>query len=85
MNPRTCIGCRRSDDASALIRLAWHGDGVVVDTGRRLPGRGAWIHPDERCRAQAEKRRALGRALRRRVPDDALSSALAGMPPAAPR
>ena len=37
---------------------------VVPDPGRRLPGRGAHIHPDPACLALAERRRAFGRALR---------------------
>jgi hypothetical protein len=38
--------------------------GVIADPGRRLPGRGAHIHPDPECLARAERRRAFGRALR---------------------
>lgn len=37
---------------------------VVPDTRRRIPGRGAWLHPDPRCVALAERRRAFARALR---------------------
>jgi len=37
---------------------------LVVDTGRRMPGRGAWLHPDRACLELAERRRAFGRALR---------------------
>ncbi|WP_241007967.1 YlxR family protein [Mycobacterium kubicae] len=37
---------------------------VVVDTGRRLPGRGAWVHPQPQCVHQAIRRRAFQRALR---------------------
>nr|WP_236623423.1 YlxR family protein [Demequina mangrovi] len=37
---------------------------AVVDEHRRMPGRGAWLHPDPACLAQALKRRALPRALR---------------------
>ena len=37
---------------------------MVVDEGRSLPGRGAWLHPDPGCLETAERRRALGRALR---------------------
>ena len=33
-------------------------------TGRRMPGRGAWLHPDPHCLELAERRRAFGRALR---------------------
>jgi predicted RNA-binding protein YlxR (DUF448 family) len=43
-----------------------HGDTPVVvpDPARRLPGRGASLHPDPACFALAERRRAFGRALR---------------------
>jgi predicted RNA-binding protein YlxR (DUF448 family) len=37
---------------------------TVPDPARRLPGRGAWLHPDPACLALAERRRAFGRALR---------------------
>jgi uncharacterized protein len=37
---------------------------VVVDTGKRLPGRGAWLHPEPQCAQQAIRRRAFTRALR---------------------
>ncbi|GAC1332738.1 MAG: hypothetical protein NVSMB13_21470 [Mycobacteriales bacterium] len=40
-------------------------DALVLDVRRRLPGRGAHLHPDPRCLEQAERRRALPRALRR--------------------
>ena len=37
---------------------------VTPDPKRRRQGRGAHIHPDPTCLAQAERRRAFGRALR---------------------
>jgi predicted RNA-binding protein YlxR (DUF448 family) len=37
---------------------------VAVDTAGSLPGRGAWLHPDDRCLSAAIRRRAFGRALR---------------------
>ncbi|KSW30222.1 DNA-binding protein [Cellulomonas sp. B6] len=66
---RTCVGCRGTGPRSALLRvvLAEGGTGspvLVVDERRRMPGRGAWLHPDQRCLELAEKRRAFGRALR---------------------
>lgn len=40
-------------------------DGVLVpDPRRRLPGRGAWLHPDPECLHRAERRSAFPRALR---------------------
>ena len=41
------------------------GDAVLVpDPRHRLPGRGAWLHPDGGCLEQAVRRRAFTRALR---------------------
>ena len=61
---RTCVGCRVRERSTALLRVVAV-DGVVIpDLRRRLPGRGAWLHPDLGCLAAAERRRAFGRALR---------------------
>ncbi|MFD4295544.1 YlxR family protein [Rhodococcus sp. NPDC058505] len=66
---RTCVGCRKLASAAELLRIVAQQTGpegwvLVPDPRRRLPGRGAWLHPDRRCLSQAEKRRAFGRALR---------------------
>ena len=66
---RTCVGCRATGPRSALLRVVVATDAagfpaMVVDEGRSMPGRGAWLHPDPGCLEIAERRRALGRALR---------------------
>jgi predicted RNA-binding protein YlxR (DUF448 family) len=66
---RTCIGCRKRELAVELLRVVAVGDGngeyaVTVDAARKLPGRGAWLHPDEECVHAAIRRRAFARALR---------------------
>ncbi|MFI5931215.1 YlxR family protein [Actinoplanes sp. NPDC051494] len=65
---RTCIGCRLRAPATDLLRFVAVGAGDVFrlqpDPKRRLPGRGAHLHLDPACFAQAERRRAFGRALR---------------------
>ena len=66
---RTCVGCRRRELAVELLRVAVEPDGngnhaVTVDSAGNLPGRGAWLHPDQQCLREAIRRRAFGRALR---------------------
>jgi predicted RNA-binding protein YlxR (DUF448 family) len=46
------------------VRVIARDGRVAVDAAARLPGRGAWLHPDPGCVEQAIRRRAFGRALR---------------------
>ncbi|MFC3778003.1 YlxR family protein [Mycolicibacterium holsaticum] len=68
---RTCVGCRKRELAVELLRVVAVDDGsgnapsaVTVDSARKLPGRGAWLHSDPQCLEAAIRRRAFGRALR---------------------
>ncbi|WP_230425244.1 YlxR family protein [Prauserella cavernicola] len=61
---RTCVGCRQRALISELLRVVAVDGVVVVDERRRLPGRGAWLHPEPDCLTKAERRRAFPRALR---------------------
>ena len=76
---RMCVGCRRSVPATELLRVvaAPRSDTeppgtvtVLPDPQRRAAGRGAWIHPDPGCVAQAARRKAFGRGLRVTGPTD---------------
>ena len=58
------MGCRRVEDKERLLRFVAR-DGVLEpDPEARRPGRGAYLHRDERCWEQALARRAFSRALR---------------------
>jgi len=66
---RTCVGCRKRELAVELLRVVAVSTGnggyaVTVDTAGNLPGRGAWLHPNQQCLRAAIRRRAFGRALR---------------------
>lgn len=72
MPTRTCVGCRRSDDQTAMWRIAASGESPVLS--RTAPGRGAWLHAG--CGALALRRRAIPRALRMPTIDPAALAAL---------
>ncbi len=73
---RMCVGCRERGAQDLLLRVV----AVTTDPGgpravrpdprRRLPGRGAYVHPRPECLALAERRRAFPRALRLPGPVD---------------
>jgi len=61
---RTCVGCRKTEPAEALVRLALGPGGqVAVDHPRKLGGRGTWLHATGRCVREALKRGAIARGL----------------------
>lgn len=59
-----CVGCRVRADASSLLRAVAVDGRVLPDPARRLPGRGAHLHPTMQCLERAERSKALPRALR---------------------
>ena len=62
--PRMCVGCGVRAAKSDLLRLVAAGNEIVPDAAARLPGRGAYLHPSRECLERAQRRKALGRALR---------------------
>jgi len=68
---RTCIGCRESQNKGTLIRVVRGSDSnISVDSSGKLPGRGAYLHPDEKCFDLAVKRRRFEAALRVKLYED---------------
>lgn len=76
---RTCVGCRERAPAAELLRVVASNGRLMPDASKRLPGRGASIHPSEPCLQAAARRRAWARALRIAGPvdDSAVVAALA--------
>lgn len=62
---RSCIGCRKVLDQSLLVRYVLSPQGeVLVDYGRKLPGRGCYTCFDSACMELAVKRRQFERAFK---------------------
>lgn len=65
---RTCVGCRQRAPVTELLRVVVRESRLVPDPARRLPGRGASVHPTPDCVRAAVRRRAFPRALRSSAP-----------------
>lgn len=62
---RSCISCRKVLDQAMLVRYVLSPQGeVVVDYGRKLPGRGVYTCIDKSCIEAAVKRRQFDRAFK---------------------
>lgn len=70
---RTCVACRRRAPQTELLRLVTVAGDVVADPGRRLPGRGCYLHRS--CLSSATPR-ALSRGLRRSLDPVQVAAAL---------
>ncbi|WP_396172524.1 YlxR family protein [Aeromicrobium sp.] len=65
---RTCVGCRQRAEKTTLVRVVAGPDEAgrtaEPDPDGTRPGRGAHLHPSDRCLQLALERRAFARALR---------------------
>src|SRR5690606_38506391 len=65
---RTCVVTREQRPPEDLIRFVPGPDGQIVpDVGRRLPGRGVWVTAERGAVAEAVKRKAFSKGLKRQV------------------
>ena len=62
---RTCVGCGRRQAKSELVRIVENPQSSLqVDLKQSLPGRGVWLHPNQRCYQKARSSGRLSRSLR---------------------
>jgi predicted RNA-binding protein YlxR (DUF448 family) len=77
---RQCVGCREMKPKRELIRVVRSPEGAVsLDFRGKLPGRGAYVCPNEACLARARKSRALERAFDAALPDEVYAALEAQM------
>ena len=67
---RTCVGCRQRETRKSLIRLVLVNSKISIDSEKKLPGRGAWLHAKTACLQLALNRKAFGRAFKRQSEAD---------------
>ena len=61
---RSCVACRQVREKRQLVRLVRTADGVVVDSGGRMAGRGAYLCRSAACWQEGLKGKRLENALR---------------------
>ena len=84
MPSRTCVACRTERPKRELVRLVKTPDGVVsVDLTGKLNGRGAYLCQDPACWTQAQRRKAVERALKVSLDVAAWQNLLSSSPAAA--
>lgn len=73
---RTCIACRQTKDKTDLIRFVKTPSGIIIDKTGKCEGRGAYVCKSYDCLKKAEKSKALNRAFKMEVSQDAIELAL---------
>jgi uncharacterized protein len=71
------VGCGQSAPKDQLVRFVLRSGNLEADHEERAPGRGAYLHPHERCAREATRRRGFDRSFRApvRTPEDLLELA----------
>ncbi len=70
---RKCIGCNESKPKKELIRIVRTPEGeMLIDSSKRVNGRGAYICNDPECLQKAIKSKGLNRAFKMNVDADVL-------------
>ena len=78
---RTCVACRTERPKRELVRLVKAADSpVVVDPTGKLNGRGAYLCQDPACWTQAQRRKAVERALKVSLDEAAWQNLLSSRP-----
>lgn len=77
---RSCIGCRKVLDQAMLVRYVLSPQGeIIVDYGRKLPGRGVYTCFERACIEGAAKRRQFDRAFKGRSQTPQCATLLAAL------
>ena len=69
---RMCVGCREMKPKKELVRVVRTQDGIRFDKTGRLPGRGAYICPNQDCLNKAVKIKAIDRVLESKLEEDVI-------------
>lgn len=68
---RQCVGCGEMVEKSSLMRIVKTAEGdIVLDAGKKVNGRGAYIERKKACMVKACKSKSLDRAFKIKIPPE---------------
>lgn len=67
---RKCVACGARKSQIEMLRVVKNKDQILIDPRGDLPGRGAYICPDDRCVDQAINEKILEKQLKTSIPED---------------
>lgn len=77
---RTCVVCREKADKRALVRVVRTPNGLQIDLGGKLDGRGAYLCEQKSCWERAASGDVLNHALRTTLTDEDRKRLLQAIP-----
>ena len=67
---RQCVGCGARRDKVELLRVVNNKNEILVDPRGNLPGRGAYLCPNQECLNKAWKNGKLNKALKTELSEE---------------
>ncbi len=68
---RTCVACRTKGTKENFFKVVMNKNGeVLVETTKKLDGRGAYVCKNQECLNLCKKKRILNRVFKREVPEN---------------
>lgn len=68
---RTCVACRNKGTKENFFKVVMNKNGeVLVETTKKLDGRGAYVCKNQECLNLCKKKRILNRVFKKEVPEN---------------
>ena len=76
---RTCIVCRKKGGKENFIKIVKNKSGeILIETDKKLDGRGAYICKDEKCLTACKSKKALNRVFKTAIPENIYEGIVTG-------
>ncbi|MCG6552484.1 MAG: YlxR family protein [Candidatus Magnetominusculus sp. LBB02] len=67
MPERTCVCCRKKSAKDRLLRVVVPEDAPIFDKVQRMPGRGFYLCPDDKCIEKFVDEKKINKILKRKI------------------